>query len=349
MTPRQFKTLLDKLTDSVRDAILASLDDVRSTARMAMLVNAVEAGDTGRVLQILSLDDAFFGPLDDALRSAYLQGGRDATAALLGPLSKSTVLHVRFSGRNDRAERWLREQSSRLIVQIQQSTRDAVRVILTSGLAQGLNPRTVALDIAGRVVRGVRTGGVIGLDRQLASYLSTARGELTQGGQAALDAYLARKLRNRSYDALVRSAASSGRRIPAATVDRIVTGYSNNLLRYRAERIARTEMIHSMNAARHESLRQSTEAGVVDERDITRKWSATGDDRTRDSHTAMDGDVVTGLRDPFVTPSGARLMHPGDTSLGAGPEEVVNCRCYEDVRIDYVAARARLERSREVV
>ena len=49
----------------------------------------------------------------------------------------------------------------------------------------------------------------------------------------------------------------------------------------------------------------------------------------------MNGQVVQGLDTPFVSPSGAMLRYPGDTSMGAGADEVAGCRCDDDLRIDF--------------
>ncbi len=57
---------------------------------------------------------------------------------------------------------------------------------------------------------------------------------------------------------------------------------------------------------------------------MTREWDAAGDKDTRDSHSAMDGQK-RGLDEPFTTGDGWQLMHPGDGSLGAPAEEVINC------------------------
>lgn len=92
----------------------------------------------------------------------------------------------------------------------------------------------------------------------------------------------------------------------------------------RAERIARTEVISASNAGAQASYAASS---VV----RARQWLATRDARTRETHRAWrwprDAQIKP-IDEPFVIPlSGARLMYPGDTSLGAPPEEIVNCRC----------------------
>lgn len=91
---------------------------------------------------------------------------------------------------------------------------------------------------------------------------------------------------------------------------------------YRAETIARTEMIGTYNGA-------SRQAAVDSDVPVAREWLATKGPRTRASHIALDGVRTTGMNDPY--PNG--LMYPGDPS---GPaDETVNCRCVELYVTDY--------------
>jgi len=39
---------------------------------------------------------------------------------------------------------------------------------------------------------------------------------------------------------------------------------------------------------------------------------------------------------PFTTPTGFRLLFPGDSSLGAPPQETIQCRCWVEYKIDYL-------------
>lgn len=90
----------------------------------------------------------------------------------------------------------------------------------------------------------------------------------------------------------------------------------------RTERIARTEIIGAHNAGNFEAM---IESGVVE----TKKWIATRDSRTRDTHRAIDGQVVdVGKR--FSN----GLRFPGD--WGGALSEFINCRCtmvVEDVNV----------------
>jgi HK97 family phage portal protein len=85
---------------------------------------------------------------------------------------------------------------------------------------------------------------------------------------------------------------------------------------YRAERIARTELIGLAN----ESARQQmADSGVV----TAKRWYSIGDNRTRDSHAALNGTTVA--FDATFDVGGHPAQGPHDWSLPA--EEVINCRC----------------------
>ena len=58
---------------------------------------------------------------------------------------------------------------------------------------------------------------------------------------------------------------------------------------------------------------------------ITKEWVTQGDSRVRGAHQAADNQSRE-LQQPFDV-GGELLRYPGDTSLGASPENVVNCRC----------------------
>jgi len=84
----------------------------------------------------------------------------------------------------------------------------------------------------------------------------------------------------------------------------------------RSEMIARTEIQGSVNRGAFESYQQSN---VVE----SKRWLATNDPRTRDTHSLANGQEVP-LDVPFIV-GGFSLMHPGDRS--APPEETIQCRC----------------------
>ena len=83
---------------------------------------------------------------------------------------------------------------------------------------------------------------------------------------------------------------------------------------YRAERIARTETMSSLNEGQ-----LITYAGEGVEK---KEWLATMDDRTRDDHAEADGQVV-GIDEDFDV-GGVSMDAPGNSG---DPGEDINCRC----------------------
>ena len=93
---------------------------------------------------------------------------------------------------------------------------------------------------------------------------------------------------------------------------------------YRAERLVRSAYNSSANHAAYQDL--------LDTGFDRGQWLTARDSRVRKGgpnradHRAMDGQTRK-LGEPFVTLRGHRLLFPGDRSLGAPADEVVNCRC----------------------
>lgn len=94
-------------------------------------------------------------------------------------------------------------------------------------------------------------------------------------------------------------------------------------------RIARTEVTRVVNGAKQDILHEGKRLGFK----MKKRWIATTDGRVREDHLAMNG-VEINEDEPFVLPNGDKLMFPGDISLGASPENVINCRCTMIVFID---------------
>lgn len=93
---------------------------------------------------------------------------------------------------------------------------------------------------------------------------------------------------------------------------------------YRAERLVRSSWNSAANYSHHQDL---LEQGYTHKRFITaRDARVRAGGKSKANHRAMDG-VTVPIDQPFVMPSGARLMFPGDRSLGAPVSELANCRC----------------------
>ena len=308
-TRSRFERLRKSLEPSVRGAFLQAIADVTRTADQRALERALERGDINGALSTLRLGPEFYAPLQAALTSTYGAGGTYAIDSLpkRNPRTRAELV-VRFQGQHPRAVAWAQRNAGQYITELSDGVRQSAREVLARGIAENRPPDQLARDLVGRVRKGSRrrSGGVIGLDTRRAEWLESYRRKLIAEGR------------------------------PADQITRMTHVRANKLLRQRGQAIARTETIGALNAGRFEGMRQITESGVVAEDAVTKSWDATGDALTRPAHAQMEGQTVK-LNEPFVSPTGARLMHVGDPSLGAGPEDVANCRCYTKISIDWFA------------
>lgn len=112
-------------------------------------------------------------------------------------------------------------------------------------------------------------------------------------------------------------------------LDGVAEGKSNNQIareirdaapdmsKMRAATIARTETHNASMAAIVQTLKFKNVA-------VTQKtWWTAQDDRVRESHADVHGETIA-FDDAFEV-GDSQMMYPGDESLGAGPEEIINC------------------------
>lgn len=347
---RALEKLTQGLERNIRRAFLRAVRDITDRVIMTDLIEAIEDGDIIRAVNSLGLTAAAYRELTAAIESAFETGGI-ATAStfpkrVMTPFGRTVF---RFDIRNSRAEAWLRDHSSRLVTAIMEDTRAVVRTTIQRGMVDGVNPRTTALNLVGRIDRatGQRVGGVIGLTPGQERWIANARRDLNKINEMIRDGlplstiqnhpYFSRKLRGADFDRIILKAAKDGVPLDSATVDRLLTRYKSNALRYRGEVIGRTEAISALNRSEHEAINQAVDMGAIRESAVKRVWDSAGDDgRTRASHLEMDGQKV-GLNEPFTFPDGSKAMFPGDTSLGAPGEETIQCRCIARTEIDWLA------------
>lgn len=329
---RLFRELAAKFGLEVAQAFAAAIADLKSGVEFQKLRLAIEQRDLTAALEALHLDRAAFSALEAKLTEAYAAGGQGAVASMPAAVS----IGFRFDPGNQRAASQIRAFAARLITGLLENEREKARNALADGMARGASPKTVALDLVGRInrVTGKRTGGLLGLNGPQRTAVEAARAELASNDPARLRNYLRRPRRDKRFDRTVTKAIETGRKIDAVTARNMIINYENGLLRRRGETIARTEALPAIRAAKREAFQQLVDDGRVQAQDIVRGWVTTQDGRQRDTHDAMAGQEVRGLDAPFVSPSGAMFLYPGDTSLGADASEVIDCRCD-----DYVAIR----------
>ncbi len=95
-------------------------------------------------------------------------------------------------------------------------------------------------------------------------------------------------------------------------VGNLLTEQFNQLKTWEAKRIARTEIHNSHNLAVMDTYNSMNVSYT--------QWIAANDDKTRDSHAEIDGEII-----PIGETYSNGLRYPGDTD---GPiDEWINCRC----------------------
>jgi hypothetical protein len=329
LTPKQiFESLLSRMEPRLAAAFASAVQGIRDRVNYSELVGLIQSGAIEDAVRSLGIDPVAYEPFIDAFRDEYVAAGRFQTDNL--PVEVGRLL---FSGRNVRAEQFLAEASAELVTRTVESQRQAVRDALVAGMERGAAPRSLATQIVGSVSRttGRREGGILGLTADGAKYVDNARQELVSGRYAD---YLQREQRDRRYDKVIRAAIRSGERLPYEMTEVITFAYEKKLLALRGRTVARTEAMTALHASQHESLLQAVDQGVVRESAITRIWRDASDLRVRHTHRGLDGQRVS-LRQPFVSPSGALLLYPGDPKARAS--ERINCRCWCETVIDFFA------------
>lgn len=310
---RTLMALIATQQQSVRDAFMEFVNDVKSPAVIARVQKMIQDGD---VEGALNLADSYVIRFANSLSGVFTAAGIAAAKELEKKLA-GAKLAISFDPTHGRAAALMRANQLGLVKDFTEAQRSVTRSALTDALAAGQGPRAAARVFS----------DTIGLTDTQYAAVNTYRDLLLANSSDALD----RVLRDRRSDGAVNDALQSGDPLSSDQVDRMVGAYEGNMIDLRAETIARTETHRILNQARQEALQQSLDQAGIDAGNVTRTWVATDDDRTRDTHAEMDGQQV-GMDEPFESPSGEQLMYPGDPD--ASPEETINCRCVVTVSID---------------
>lgn len=116
---------------------------------------------------------------------------------------------------------------------------------------------------------------------------------------------------------ILRQSIIQGKGIDEITNDLAEGLATKNLNRMRL--FARTAITEAENAGRQQQMNDAAEMGI----EVKKMWIAVLDNRTRDAHRGLDGEIVP-YNEPFHSALGD-IMRPGDPT--AAPANVYNCRC----------------------
>lgn len=257
----------------------------------------------------------------DAFTSTAGAAAADATAQLRALVRKKTL---DFDDAAPEVMSWAERNRLDLIRGIGFEQRSLIRYALSVASETGENPRVTAVQIR----------DAIGLTEEQELWVRNYRAQLERGQYAAA---LQRQLSSGVSDRSIAGARDAARELTPQQIDLAVERYRGNALSYRAEVIARTESQRIVNQGIDAAYAQGIRRGDLQAEQLECGWVATPGPRTRDTHAAMHGQVRA-WGEPFLSPSGALLLFPGDPS--APVKETANCRCGRTVRIVARAAQA---------
>jgi hypothetical protein len=106
-TKKDIRIVIEKMEPKFRKAFLDAVNDIKSEAQLSVIVGALQDGRIEDAIRALHLTPEFFAPLDDALKQAYIEGGRNALLGLpviadpAGPGKWLSALVGRIHGRRN--------------------------------------------------------------------------------------------------------------------------------------------------------------------------------------------------------------------------------------------------------
>lgn len=310
----RIERLLDTAEPELRLAFLRMVAEIKSALTLAEIADFIERGEMEKALDAALRPAALLG---EAWTDSYIAAARDTARELGLALGEITVV---FDQTNSGAVNAINENKLRLIRGFSEDQRATTRQALSRAIAEGQNP----VDAA----RSFRDS--IGLTpRQELAVRNYRRALETHDADA-----LQRALRDKRFDATVRAALEGRKPLTKAQIDKMVDRYRERMVKHRSEVIARTEALRSAHQGVDAMYRQAIAAGDLSASNLSREWNTARDERVRDSHAAMHGQVQP-FGQPFVSGDGNLLNYPGDPE--APPEETIQCRCAVGTRIGTLA------------
>lgn len=315
----------------IRRVFLETIQNMVDEAVLADLEKAIEANDVEEALKAAGFTPGVLSKILTVIETVYDKAAEDTMSSW----PKRAV----YNGWTNRVISDLQTYSSSLITNIETEMRAVVRDVLSDGISKGANPRKTALNLVGRYDPSTkkRIGGFIGLTQNQTKWVMNAEKYL----QTFDERYFSLSLRDKRFDKTVRKAFDKHERLSVETTEKLVSAYKTKALKYRADMIARTETMQSINRGKTAAIEQGIDEGLFKRHNVKKWWDDTGDGRTRRSHRDLgiryNRKNAIPIEEAFRTIDGDMLMFPGDVSLDASASEIINCRCGVQYEVDFLA------------
>lgn len=331
---RLFAQLISTLEPEIRRAFMASVVDLQSGVNWPLLLQRLSVSDIEGAIAALNINEAAWAQYSSAMTAAYAKAGSSTMAQIVQ--TGVADIGTRFNMTNPRAQEWIRQNVAESVAGFTNEQIRTARRVIEGGYSRGEGPRTIATDLAGRVVGGSREGGVLGLDGPRSQRLEnvTAGMRTPEGVQSLVirhenGSLSVRYKVNAATEKRILSAYEAGTEVPEA--QRLISEkqYRNALLQDRAETIAQTETAAAVVGSRQESWEQAANAKGMNKDDITKTWwhrrGPGGESRI--THIEMNQKTVIGLDTPFILSDGSVMQHAHDPAGGARNNIRCGCDC----------------------
>jgi len=303
--------IVGRQAKKIAKAFVLAVKEIRDTATLAKVEKLLMAGKFEEALE-------FLVTLARTMSTAGAAAITDAAVSAQNWLNTGAYLDVAvsFSAVNSRAVRAFELNDLRLIREFGQEQLAATRQAIARGIQEGINPRDMARDFRQS----------IGLTKRQEAAVDNYRRMLTTLDKEALT----RRLATATDLKTLRNAIDKNQPLTATQIDKMVARYNDRYIAYRAEVIGRTEALRSAHQGTELMFQQLVDDGNVGKEELFRSWVTGADERVRDSHATMNGQI-RGLSETFLSGKGNSLMYPGDPS--APGDETIQCRCSLTMRL----------------
>lgn len=251
------KSYLDRNEPKIKRWLYNTWNREREAITYAELRNAVRDKEM-QLEWLLQWQQDYSRFVTDVLEPEWRKAMQVAGEKLGEDITEYADRSFGFMPTGRRIEEWIQVRGGELAVALSDAQRDAVRAVLRYYTVD----KPVGPDELGRILRPI-----IGLTPKQATAVMRFRENLIAEG------------------------------LPPKKVDHQVGNYAGFLHRYRAERIARTELAFAYNFGQLEAVRQAKEQGYFGG-EVVKVWLTADDERTCPHCGALDGQVI-GLEETF--------------------------------------------------
>lgn len=247
---RAIHGIADEYRGDMVDYFLRAVARTQGKIVLRDVENAMSAGEFNVAVNAIPWDtfEREMGKTGLVYRDIFQKAGQKSISFF----PKDIQTSVSFDTLNPKSIEFIKAHTAKLVVEVTDQTKLAVREIMNRAFVDGIHPYESAKYI-----------------RQIVG--------LTSKQSLAVD-----NLRRR----LVKQGVSQ------KSIDKQVDKYSHRLLVYRSKNISRTETIRAANEGQQALWQYTADQGLINRNTVKRKWIVTPDDRLCEWCNSLDGALV---------------------------------------------------------